>query len=102
MGTAVRVDERSKVYARGAQAIRMHRMRMYAFALKIASEQRATDFKPGISLSVAQWYSETARYRLRQNTPPPFAEPPLGAQDHSLIYRRVAVVGKERSAPVVN
>ncbi|CAL8397834.1 unnamed protein product [Boreogadus saida] len=25
----------------------MHRMRMYAFALKIASEQRATDFKPG-------------------------------------------------------
>ena len=102
MGTAVRVDERSKVYARGAQAIRMHRMRMYACALKIASEQRATDFKPGISWSVAQWYSETAKYRLRQNTPPPSAEPPLGAQDHSLIYRRVAQVAKERSAPVVN
>ena len=46
------------MYARGAQAIRMHQMRMYACALKIASEQRATDFKPGISWSVAQWYSE--------------------------------------------
>ena len=90
------------MYARGAQAIRMHRMGMYACALKIASEQRATDFKPGISWSVAQWYSETAKYRLRQNTPPPSAEPPLGAHDQSLIYRRVAVVGKERSAPVVN
>ena len=97
-----KVDERIKVYARGAQAIRMHRMRMYACALKIASEQRATDFKPAISWSVAQWYSETAKYRLRQNTPPPSAEPPLGAHDQSLIYRRVAVVGKERSAPVVN
>ena len=52
-----------KVYARGAQAIRMHRMRMYACALKIASEQRATDFKPGISWSVAQWCSETAKER---------------------------------------
>ena len=93
---------REAKYARGAQAIRMPRMRMYACALKIASEQCATDFKPGISWSVAQLYSETAKYHLRQNTPPPFAEPPLGAQDHSLIYRRVAVVGKERSAPVVN
>ena len=56
------------MYARGAQAIRMqHRMRMYACALKIASEQRATDFKPGISWSVAQWYSETAKYRLCQD-----------------------------------
>ena len=64
MGTAVRVDERSKVYARGAQAIRMHRMHMYACTLKIASEQCITDFKPGISWSVAQLYSETAKYRV--------------------------------------
>ena len=45
----------------------------YACALKIASEQR------GIS-----WFVEQA------------------AQDHSLIYRRVALEGKERSAPVAN
>ena len=74
----------------------------YACALKIASEQRASDFKPGISWSVAQLYSETAKFCLRQNTPPPFAEPPLGAQDHSLIHRLVAQEGKERSAPVAN
>ena len=33
----------------------------YACALKIASEQRATDFKPGISLFVAQVIYETAK-----------------------------------------
>ena len=72
------------MYARGAQAIRrpIHRMRMYACALKIASEQGATAFKPGIFWSVAQWYSETAKYRLRQNTPPPSAE---SDHDQSLI-----------------
>ena len=87
---------------REAKRMREVHKQHYACALKIASEQRATDFKPGISWSVAQLYSETAKYRLRQNTPPPFAEPPLGAQDHSLIYRRVAQEGKEHSAPVAN
>ena len=33
----------------------------YACALKIASEQRATDFQPGISWFVAQVISETAK-----------------------------------------
>ena len=33
----------------------------YACALKIAPEQRATDFKPGISWFVAQVISETAK-----------------------------------------
>ena len=87
---------------REAKCMREVHKQHYACALKIASEQRATDFKPGISWSVAQLYSETANYNLRQNTPPPFAEPPLGAQDQSLIYKRVAVEGKERSAPVAN
>ena len=43
------------MFARGAQA------KIYACALKIASEQRATDFKPGISLFVAELFSETAK-----------------------------------------
>jgi hypothetical protein len=33
----------------------------YACALKVASEQRATDFKPGISWFVAQAISENAK-----------------------------------------
>ena len=33
----------------------------YAWALKTASEQRATDFKPGIFWFVAQVISETAK-----------------------------------------
>ena len=33
----------------------------YACALKIASEERITDFKPGISWFVAQVVSETAK-----------------------------------------
>ena len=88
------------MFARGAQA------KIYACALKIASEQRATDFKPGILSGL--WRKcfmkrqNSNRERLRQNKPPPFAEPPLGAQDHSLIYRHVAQEGKERSAPVAN
>ena len=55
----------------------------YACALKIASEQRATDFKPGNSWFVVQVVSETALI-------------------FTLIYRRVAQEGKERSAPVAN
>jgi hypothetical protein len=45
-----------------------------------------------------KWFlklQNSSRERLRQNTPPPFAEPPFGAQDHSLIYRRMAQEGKE-------
>jgi hypothetical protein len=52
-----------------------------------------------------KWFlklKNSTREHLRQNTPPPLAEPPLGAQDHSLIYRRVAHEGKERFAPVAN
>ena len=33
----------------------------YAWALNIASEQRATAFKPGISWFVAELFSETAK-----------------------------------------
>jgi hypothetical protein len=33
----------------------------YTCALKIASKQRATDFKPGMSWFVAQVVSETAK-----------------------------------------
>ena len=90
---------------REAKCMREVHKQHYACALKIASEQRATDFKPGISWFVANCFlklQNSTRERLRQNTPPPFAEPPLGVQDHSLIYRRVAVEGKERSAPVAN
>ena len=36
------------------------------------------------------------------NTPPLFAEPPPGAQIHSLIYRRVSVEGKVRCVLVQN
>ena len=83
-GKVASVDERSKVYARGAQAIRMHRMRMYACALKIASEQRATDFKPGISWPVAQW--------VFRNVKIPFAP------EHASSFRRTAPWGA-RSFP---
>ena len=79
----------------------------YACALKVASEQRATDFTvnqvfPGLW---RKWFlkrQNSTRERLRQNMPPPFAEPPIGVQDHSLICRRVGQEGKERSAPVSN
>ena len=39
---------------REAKCMREVHKQHYACALKIASEQRATDFKPGISLFVAQ------------------------------------------------
>ena len=87
-----------------AKCMREVHKQHYVCALKIASEQRATDFKPGISWFV-EWFlklQNCTRERLRRNTPPPFAEPPLGAQDHSLIYRRMAQEGKERSVPVAN
>jgi hypothetical protein len=35
--------------------------KQHACALKIASEERATDFKPGISWFAAQVISETAK-----------------------------------------
>jgi hypothetical protein len=40
---------------------------------------------PGL---LRKWFlklQNSTRERLRQNKPSPFAEPPLGAQDHSLI-----------------
>ena len=46
---------------REAKCMREVHKQHYAFALKMASEQRATDFKPGISWFVAQVVSETAR-----------------------------------------
>ena len=82
---------------REAKCMREVHMQHYSCALKIASEQRATDFKPGISLFVAQVVSETAKYH--QGT---FAPEHASAQDQSLIYWRVAQEGKERSAPVAN
>ena len=74
----------------------------YYFA--VSENNCATDFKPGISWFVVELLKlqNSTRERLRQKTPPPFAEQPLRAQDHSLIYRRVAEEGKERSAPVAN
>ena len=90
---------------REAKCMREVHKQHYAWALKIASEQRTTDFKPGFPGLWRKWFlklQDSTRERLRQNTPPPFAEPPLGAQDHFLIYRRVAQEGKERSAPVAN
>ena len=44
-----------------AKCMREVHKQNYACALKIASEQRATDFKPGISLFVAELFSETAK-----------------------------------------
>ena len=46
---------------REAKCMREVHKQHYACALKIASEQRATDFKPGISWFVAQVISEAAR-----------------------------------------
>ena len=46
---------------REAKCMREVHKQHYACALKIASEQRATDFKPGISWFVAQVVSETAK-----------------------------------------
>ena len=46
---------------REAKCMREVHKQHYAWALKIASEQRATDFKPGISWFVAQLFSETAK-----------------------------------------
>ena len=43
------------------QCMREVHMQHYACALKIAAEQRATDFKPGISWLVAELFSETAK-----------------------------------------
>ena len=46
---------------REAKCMRKVHKQHYACALKIASEQRATDFKPGIPWFMAQVISETAR-----------------------------------------
>ena len=46
---------------REAKCMREVHKQYYACALKIASEQRATDIKPGISWFVAQVVSETAK-----------------------------------------
>ena len=76
-----------------------------ACALKIASEYRATNFRLGFSWSVADCIPKlqnSTREHLRRNTPPLFAEPPLGVQDHSPISRHVPVEVKDRSAPGAN
>ena len=80
---------------REAKCMREVHKQHYACALKIASEQRATDLKPGISWFVAELFPENAKSHLGT-----FA--PEHAHDHSLIHRCVAVEGKERSAPVAN
>ena len=92
---------------RDAKCMREVHKQHYACALKVASEQRATDFTvnqvfPGLWRKWFLKLQNNTRERLHQNTPPPFAEPALGAQDHSLINRRMAVEGKERPAPVAN
>jgi hypothetical protein len=46
---------------REAKCMREVHKQYYACALKIASEQRATDIKPGISWFVAQVVSETTK-----------------------------------------
>ena len=46
---------------REAKCMRKVHKQQYACALKIASEQRTTDYKPGISWFVAQVVSETAK-----------------------------------------
>ena len=48
-------------YMREAKCMREVHKQHYACALKIASEQRATDFKQGISWFVAQVVSEIAK-----------------------------------------
>ena len=59
-------------------------------------------------VSPGQWWNcflklqNSTRERLRRNTPPLFAEPPPGAQVHSLIYRRASVEGKVHCARVQN
>ena len=73
----------------------------YAYALKIAPLNLNQVF-PGLWRKWFLKLQNSTRDRLRQNTPPPFAEPPLGAKDHSIIYRSVAQEGIERSAPVAN
>ena len=45
---------------REAKCMREVHKQDYARAFKIASEQHATDFKPGISWFVAELFSETA------------------------------------------
>jgi hypothetical protein len=62
-------------------------MQHYACALKIASEQRNTDFKPGISWLVAELFSETAN--RHQGT---------FAPEHASSFRRTAPMGA-RSFP---
>jgi hypothetical protein len=44
-----------------AKCMRKVHKQHYACALKIATEQRTTDFKPGISWFVAELFSETAK-----------------------------------------
>ena len=46
---------------REAECMRKVQKQHYACALKIASEQRTTAFRPGISWSVAELFSETAK-----------------------------------------
>ena len=46
---------------REAKCMREVHKQHYACALKIASEQRAIDFKPGVSWFMAQVVSETAK-----------------------------------------
>ena len=91
---------------REAECMREVHKKLYACALKIASEQRApltlNQVFPGLWRNCFLKLQNSTGERLRQNTPPPFAEPPLGAQYHSYIYRRVAVEGKERSGPGAN
>ena len=78
---------------REAKCMREVHNQHFACTLKIASEQRATAITPGSSWFVLDCFlklQNSTRECLRQNMPPPFAEPPLGAQDNSLIYRRLA------------
>ena len=46
---------------REANCMREVHKQHYACTLEIASEQRATDFKPGITWLVAELFSETAK-----------------------------------------
>ena len=46
---------------REAKCMREVHKQPYACALKIASEERTADFKPGISWFVAELFSETAK-----------------------------------------
>ena len=87
---------------REAKCMRKVHKQHYTRALKIASEQRATDFKPSISWFVAQLVSETEKYHQGTFAP-----------EHASSFRRTApwgarfslpmlLEGKERSGPVAN